>query len=479
MGKDDKSSGPTSLLNALTSRSATKTLAEIASEAGVSTTTLTAIRGDAIRENIKTALASRRTSKLIGSFARLSVYLGLDPEKVLKEYGLEITDAAKKIISKERIGEITQIPPDRTLSEITRRMKRGDKEHVIVGLIDWPPFYEPGITPGPGSSPMFASAYTAALLSSIQPDWKIGYKIIKNFHDALTLLTSDPPGLDVVFGLYDTPYRRLAGLDFVPAPGMKVQLGAIASPGDDLTWPQILDPQGAFRVMPRVVTLKAEVGYHIAAGAAGYLEGDIRVLESSSVEHIAAALVWEWKQYGAHKRIICLVEGHTARRVHEVLPDWALWSSEWEKLTLRAAIPGKLPEFSLLKPEDPWTPAFEVGLGVRADASRFRGLIEFATISELFSTALPRVARMYAEIFELREAQEIGSLVFAIPVRPPFSRIAWGTFEKAYRTYLKTDPHDKEPRIDFQKAYRQVESMKHNLPSMKPESTTTLTEESK
>lgn len=408
-------------------------LAEIASSAGVSTKTLAAVRGDEVFKKINAAAGNyRKLSKLIGSLTRLSLFLGLDPYAVLKEYRIELTEPVKSAIGRVKRTEAhTEIVvPDPTLERISARAIANEEEvtTVYVGLLAWAPFYKSG---EPADS--FAGQYMTTLIKGLNPEWRIKFKLYKTIPEAISALVDSEPEVDLVFGLYDTPYRRREGLEFLPVPGIKVRLGAVASKGQPkLKWFDLLDPEAAFPrgQMPHVVGLGEEVGYHVMAGAAGYHEDHVRDLTYYHVPEMAADLILEHLKYGSARRVISVIDGFTARALLNVIPKRAEWKVYWKGGSAEP-IPSEIPQFEFVEP-DKWTPTFEVGIAVRGDSRRFHDLLEFTTRLELFQNALPKVGRIYAQLYSLVPHSERADLVFEAPISLPYSSYRWHLFAEAY-----------------------------------------------
>jgi hypothetical protein len=369
-------------------------LAQMAADAQVSTRTLVAITSGKIVSSIedsKQKAHQRHLAGLAASLTRLAVYLGLKPSDVLKEYDIS-TDhplvesaVARAVATTSRL----QIINDPTLSLIKGRAAEEDEVGGIVhvGILDWRPFYDDH------TDQHFAARYTQMLLKAIDPSWNTTdhVSILKSIPEGINGLLRDSQQLDILFGLYDTPFRRSLGLDFLPLPFIRVPLGAIVPVGLNVSWERIIRARSdEFRV----VVIYEEAGYHFISGVCGF--SDAVPCKDHDLDKIIQLFIDTVNNYPLQPTIF-VADQFTCV---SVLTEIDRRKSESPGLEM-------VPQLRSLKNDSPWTPSYPVALAFRGDSKPFRELLLQATNKDLFENAALRVADLYVDLLQRPESKDL------------------------------------------------------------------------
>lgn len=391
---------PGRLQNALDRKNREMSLAAIAAAAKVATKTVAfARRGE---RHDPPLTETRAKAGLAESLTRLALYLKVDPQAAVSEFGLDPDDGdvAFGMDRAQRTAQRPQMVQDRTLEDMElRRVQKMSKEAtIIVGLLDWTPFHKKG-------QRTFALVFMHRLLRAINPHWQIDDETINGMHEAISGLTEDSPAYHVVFGLYDLAFRRANGLNFVRVPGLSIELGAVTS--RKLTWKEILsasDPK------PIAFVLAEEAGFHLLRGGCGYEADDIRAIANRDTQLIAKELVLALDDRTLTRDIVFVADANTCAEVEEHLQDQS-WQKNWP--------PGrKLPSADLSRrfvllgkgrkdPEREWAPRYPVGIAIRADSPRLHDLLVAAMRNELFNYARLPTAQLYQQLREQPNADHL------------------------------------------------------------------------
>jgi hypothetical protein len=303
---------------------------------------------------------------------------------------------------------------------------------VLIGILNWPPFYEGRETSG------FAEPFIRRLVQAVNPYWRSDpIEEIATIDQAISGLVADPPEYDLVFGLYDTSYRREQGLDFIPVPGLFIELGAIAA--RPLTWRQVIDPP---EQKPHALVLKEEAGFHLLRGACDYKERlDITVADNHDYRRLAAQLIWLWKKYRS-RDVLLVVDANTCKRVLAEIADRERWLPFWREYADHGAEPpvvAEVRDFSMVGggQDSSWVPRFPVCIAVRSDSPRFRELLTAAMRADLFNHARLATARLYQR---LRETPGAEHLKFDGSTFQQLGEDCWKRFDEAWREVLAHVP---------------------------------------
>ena len=356
--------------------------AGLAGDVGVSTKTLSEVR----KGWKKRDLTPRKRVGLAQSLTRLSLYFQLKPETVMTEVGIwdkpGVEAKSRATVEKEVVstsGQGGAAERDRALTDIQVRGRLQNKPGIVnLGILPWEPFHRRGEVDS------FAQGYCRSLVQAVNPEWIVQVEDRFNLAESLEALTgrrgangraTRAPNVDLVFGLYDLVPREAQGLVFVPTPGLSVRAGAVWI-GEKLSWFEILSPSSGDK-RPFAVVVRAEAGYLTLAGACSYPQKSLHVLDSVEPDEVVEAMLDKRKTLS---RVCFVADSFTAEDVMKRLDK-----------EVGGRVRSGLVEDGL---ED-WAPRYQVGLGVRADSSRFEKLLRRATQIDLFSTSVPHTARLY------------------------------------------------------------------------------------
>lgn len=387
-------------------------LSTLASQAQVSTKTVIAVNDGEIARSIEEATADKNWRKLAGhaaSLTRLSIRLGLRVPDVLAEYQFAVDEPAIRdaVIRASAYAARPQVVTDPTLSVIQGRIATADDGAQPVGsgkvnlaVLTWEPFYEPSNEQG-----CFAYRYMHMLLKSIDPDWTVDLQPFGSIPKAIQSVVEDAKECDLIFGLYDTAFRRSLGLSFVPVPGFFVPLGAVVIETSKLTWHSIIDRFEYQNVV--ALAISQEAGYHLLAGACNYPHSSLQTVSENKDEDILAAMISEMQHPNNQlKDIFFVADKFTCLRVVR----YAESLRQGVKETPRKLKDIQIPKFKSLEDENRGrksTPSYSVGIGIRADAKLFGDLLIQATRTDVFQNGVDRVAHLYVELMRKSDSQNL------------------------------------------------------------------------
>lgn len=376
-----------------------KTIAKIAEEAGVSTKTVSeAKRGEFSAE--AAAIASeeapdnRKLRGLVTKIARLAIYFDELPlQAVAAKYGLPESDSVRIALSQiQRQAGQPAIIDDATLQAIEKREAReadlGFEKLTMIGVLNWKPFFW---SPARDS---FACRFMRSLVGSVSPFLEYEENELSTLSECFDkLLDPSPRCYDAVFGLYDTTYRRFRNLEFVGVPGFAVRLGAIAPSDSGATWDTLLSATED-RLHPFV--LREEVGHLYYQGTCGFRPDALTVFTDGNAVAWAERFLQDCKGITLQGKCpVFVADTNTCVDVLSVLASCAGRASDFALVEAEAKEPSILP------------PMYRVGVAVRADAPRWRQLLESAIATQLIGNALPRTAQIYFDLFARMNASPI------------------------------------------------------------------------
>lgn len=395
---------PTRLSRILEGMAGNETTKERAQAAGVSTTTLL----DVLSGNYATApdpsdaaIGKKQLRGYAEALTRLAIYASLDPETTVKEYGLNpglavVRDAIRTVQLRQTIKRGLKDP---VLEEIAK-----NKGVVRIGVLGWPPFvddHEEG-------KDSWAYDYCKRLIGSMNPRWQKELIPFDSTTKAIGALLATRNRIDLCFGIYDTTYRRLSGLNFVHLPGLGVPLGAIYRAGKpELDWEQLINRrkrQGPIQV----VVIREEIGHLFLKGVCDYSEEDLVVVdegEEGRIEVFAARYVSALVKEGRETvQVAFMADALTCRRVFEVLKSSKAWLDELSSEDSRAQCSEAagqllfLGKYESAEDRNLTPPAYRVGIAVPADATRWYELLKSAQIDDMFINAHDLTAELYAQL---------------------------------------------------------------------------------
>lgn len=388
--------------------------AQVAKRARVSTGTINQVlKGDFATDPVPQKAEATQLRGYAEALTRLSTYLGLDVWATLSEYGIEPTDAIELAVMRAR-REAT--PPrlrgDPVIADIIGRATEEYPGVVSIGLALSPQFHSRESKEGL----VFAQRYMARLIGSINPMWGLDPHTLDNIPqciDALLPSSGDDRGkrrvrpCDVVFGLYDTPYRQFRELDFLFLPGIRLPLGAVTTSNASMNWRGILGLGQVER--PFALVLREEAGHLFLQGPCQFHDKeDLRVLDVDSAHEMAAAFAYALTEWRERRAVIFVAEHSMCRRVLD-----SLQADAWSSSRVTSARPqpritsDDLESVGLVDVSQQDTPRYKVGIAVRRDAREWLRLIKVAEEHEIFGNALPLTAQLYADLFRLKRENMI------------------------------------------------------------------------
>lgn len=356
---------------------------ELAERAGISFRAIAEARDGFETAELRGA---RKRLGVVSSMTRLATCLDVDPSQVLRELGIDISDASVRR-QIERAREASLLRPseeDPVLRAIRARELSGGTPGPVVGIVSWSPFTD---DPGGGS---FARLLARSVMGSLNPEWdrEVNLKPEKNFIDAeRRLLSSEPDRPDCVVGLYDLPWRRQGDVEVVPLPGLYVRVGGLCT--HPISWNDILaNKPGA--PLPHVLVIHGDVGDRLLRGPVDYPDGRLikQRLETFDPAEIATR-IQEHLSTDFKDGFLFVADGPLVRAVRAALPNASLHFVDGED-------------------ERRWAPVVRFGFAVPHDASRFVALLNDAISGDLLGRALPRTVQLYLRLLDLDLTNQIG-----------------------------------------------------------------------
>ena len=381
----------------------------LAKSAGVSTLTVQEVeRGtyatDPRPSNDPEECSPRQLRGYVEALTRLAVFLGLEPKEQVEAYGIDLNWAGVNgwVTRTARRNVIAKGMTDEAIDTIV------DRGGVEFGILRWQPFTKYG-EPLANS---WAYRYVARLIGSLNPRWnRQAPREFNSINDAIESLTSRVNQPEIVFGIYDTPYRRLRGLRFLHLPGLGIPLGALGHQDSDattqaLSWSSIIRSGRDHGRPIRAVVVDDEVGHLFLMGACGYVDDDLVVWKGEMTPELAEVFLHEVSEPRG-KRVILVADRLTCERVRSWLrdPSWIDGAALSESARAVAREIGFVPD-------DRTVPVYRVGLALPSEADRLADLLAVAQSEELFRNARSLTASEYAQL--LAQSAEVRPL----PLRP-------------------------------------------------------------
>lgn len=341
------------------------------------------------------------------ALTRLSRYAELPAEETLPAYGISLDwkDIRTWMTRVERRQVVYRGISDPVLEAIlTREEKKEDdgKEEgrVRAGVLMWPPFYEDN----EDVVKSWAWEYVSRLIGALNPLWAPKPDSVADINEAVKGITEGR--YDLVFGIYDTPYRRLLGLSFIHLPGLGVPLGALAGNGaQGLDWRTITHNKETSHI--EALVIQEEVGHLFLAGACRYTKQDLVVSTESETASIAARFAHQlFLSRSSEVRPILVADKLTCSRVKRELQ----FGNDWKEKDILQGIDVAVltPQINLVdfvtEDKNSVTPVYRLGIAYRADAKRWGELLQAAQTEELFRNSLGLTAESYAIL--LAKAEE-------------------------------------------------------------------------
>lgn len=396
-------------------------LRELAEKFGVSTTTLTQIEKNKFGQiSGKRKANTKQLQGWAESITRICLYLETDvsgkplqASDVVQSYGIPLSGPVQRAINRIVTSfHGARGPLDPVLEAIAARGGR-----VRVGVLRWEPF----VIDGEDIEQSWAWKFTEKLIACINPDWKCDPVELRAIDEALSAVRRGHDPCDVVFGIYDTPYRRWRGLDFVHLPGIGVPLGVLYSSEAkaSIDWEYLIFPErGGSLSYPNVVVMKDEAGHLFLRGACRYPDSHFRFIgtDASDTAAIAAGFA---RNVDYDRNSIFVADAVTVARVHREIRAGSEWLKIIEKdvddeARIRRAC-ATVQNLELDENASNFVPYYRLGLSVRAEAERWRNLMLRARDDELFTNAIRIAAQDYATILSRSGQLSVIPAVFTAP----------------------------------------------------------------
>jgi len=441
----------TKLLAAMVHRQQSTRLQVIARDAGVSTNTLNQIIKGKYGPADELRPDETPTPKKLQGWAevltRLCLYLKtgpdgsvLDPEDVINEYKIPSNPVVKEAIERTKLRwSAPHRESDPALDAIESRKTVDQPAEVRAGILRWEPF----VAAGQKIESSWGWRFTQRLIACINPEWKCTPVEIDTIDKALSSVFERSPGCEIVFGMYDTPYRRLRDLNFIHLPGLGVPLGALHDPniGVAITWNDLLIPPPSSLDRSRIVVLGGEVGHLFFWGPCRYEASDFVIVESGAGDTpgIAAQFASEIHSRKEGRNVIFTADCLTCTRVLDELTTKSNWVARLPQSLSGAAreeLVKRMRSVTKVQYEPDLIPVYRLGLSFRADARRWGELLLIARDDEMFRNAVGITAEAYAQILAASSDIKI------LPLHPDLSPISARNFAEMVKTRLEDRDHD-------------------------------------
>ena len=405
-----------------------RTRQELADSIGVSTSTLARLLrgkffgGDKFKEPERAS--QRQLQGYAETLTRVALFLGVAPEALIKSYGIDpalpglqtsIANAARDQAIANRHGG----------DSVIDRIRNRTPQIVSAGILKWEPFVEAGES----VDASWAHGFMRRLIASVNPDWVGGeanpVHTIKEALDAV----SNKNQLDCCFGLYDTPSRRVLGLDFLQLPGLGVALGSVAIPGEGISEKDLYDRRHSGIVR---FVIENEVGDHFLRGPCGLR--DIVQLQNPSPDYIAARLATR-RAMSPSPPVVFVANYATCTSVARSLQFPNRWKTLAHDIFDASIVEHDMPfKFRTLTGA-----AYEVGIAFDANATRWGKLLKLALQREMFRNTVGLAAAAYATLLLKNHAQ---STLVNLPLLDTLPAYSARNFLENLRHEAKTYPPD-------------------------------------
>ena len=327
----------------------------------------------------------RKKRGFIQSVIKLCRYAEVDIEKTLECYPLGST--------KEEVKEfITAID-----AEIEETSAKKTLHQVKVGICAWEPFSESNID----TENTWAAKYCRRLLKSVEPTTAIEYFKVDNLDEGIKQLKEkERKGnnhLDMIFGLYETPSRIYEGLDFIPLPGLEIEMGCICPDIETKKWSGFFNLLQTEKENIRPLVIENDIGYGFITGGCA-LDLSKEQLLSFEDDLLNEFLSKNYPYFNGESPLFypLVVEKGTAFKVLNKL-KYELKASEFltekgkEKLD-------KVIKFGLLESKD--APSYRVGIAISHQCKKIQSsVISYCQRHELFKNTLKLTAIEYMNLF--------------------------------------------------------------------------------
>jgi hypothetical protein len=346
----------------------------------------------------------------------------IDPVEVLKELGFDVEDynvrrglSRRQAIVRARQEISTHGDP------VIERILFGDgparAPNVVHAAAVAPQF--PFCPDEKEIERSFSGKFLRRLLNCLQPaKWEIPPLLTLSYSELFDIDKLRDGEIDVAFGLFDTPSRRLDGFDFIHLPGLGSPLICLSFGVDGFGWAELLDSDMDRPEEFDIVVIRGEVGDILISGSCDYPERLIQRFDTNATpDDVARALgpraVAAYRRSGTDALtrpfLFCSGMG-MADELGYKLNDYLLQEGipPDEVGTVYKKVKKQKEEPSLY-------PIYKVGLAVNSVAERWRQILQQAVVSELFVNSRAVTARQYIDLLSMESSVEMIPLVSDLP----------------------------------------------------------------
>lgn len=353
---------------------------ELAEEAGISFRAIAEARSGFDSNEMQGA---RKRLGAVSSITRLAICLNVEPNVVLKELGIDTSDATvQRHMERARDASFPSSYSDDYVLQAVKARELADpkkRSGPIVGIVPWSPFSD-----GDGGGASVARLLARMLLGSLNPEWDRDVNVVAeaSFGDAeKRLLSGDPGAPEVLTGLYDLPWRRRGDVDVVALPGLYVRVGGLCT--QPISWKDILTGR---KELPHALVIEGDVGDKLLSGPVDY--PDARLIKprltTQDAREISDRIKYEVTQRLQPNGLMLVADGPLVSTVQGVL---------------ESVLSGTEVRMSEVTDKE-WAPVCRFGFAVRVDAKRFKELIEGAISQDLLGRVFPRTVYLYLKLLK-------------------------------------------------------------------------------
>lgn len=445
------------------------TLQQLAEQAGVSATTASKVLSGKYGPMAKgTAGLSGVTAKQAQGWAesltRLIIFVneldGGEQRKelvvsgVLREYGLyDLKDSNGRsltpLVDEACLRVSSRHAAHRGLTDPTLDAIAGRRDNnvntVRAGYLKWEPF----IDQGQEYEESWAVTFTRRLVKAINPEgWSLQSPVgFESLDQALAATIPGANSCDIVFGLYDTAYRRLRGTTFLHLPGLGIKIGAIVQKNGPRSWLDIANEMRNHKADIKAVVMQNEVGHLFLRGSCGYKRVDLEIVDSIETNDLAASYFRLANAVGS--QAILVADRFTCRRIltyiNKTEPKHILKDMEEDNISaikkdlmILGDAEGDRQSNINAKNGDAafdMVPTYRIGWGIRSDSPRWLELLDLSMREELFYNGMQWTASQYAELLD----KDINRDIELIPFEPDLSAYTARKFLKCLKDLYGDD----------------------------------------
>jgi hypothetical protein len=327
----------------------------------------------------------RKKRGFIQSVIKLCIYAKVDEIETLECYELGSSREEIEKLSSDIKTEIEEASSKKTLHQ------------VKIGICAWEPFSESNID----IENTWAAKYCRRLLKSVEPTTSIEYfKVDKLDEGIAQLKEKERKGnnhLDMIFGLYETPSRIYEGLDFIPLPGLEIEIGCICPNIKTENWSDFFNLLQTEKENIRPLVIENDIGFGFITGGCA-LDLSKEQLLSFEDDLLNEFLSKNYQYFNDESPFFypLIVEKGTAVKVLEKL-RYELKTSEFLTETGKEKLKEVI-QFGLLKSEG--APSYRVGIAIGHQCKKINAsVISYCQRHELFKNTLRLTAIEYMNLF--------------------------------------------------------------------------------